>query len=177
MRTKTRTSKPRRRSGPPGTISDPRTLRNPYARPSRGSRRPLVETALCAVVDRTAERIEARMIVLGHTPLSWDNMARWSIIYACRYRSGRRDVELHEVDLIAVSRADALTRLPQCVVGFDVERVEVFGCRGPLTRVEVAEIRAANEALDAERRQLGIYGPCEMGGPRDRAVQEWLQEP
>jgi hypothetical protein len=169
MPTKTRTS--RRRTAAPGRIGDPRTIRNPYARVRGGSRRPVAPTDLCAVLDRTAERYEPRMIVLGSEPLAWDNMARWSILYRCRYGSGHEGRELHARDVITATRTGAIEALQRLLVGCNVERVELFVVRPPLTRAQVEEINAWNEDLEAERRRAGIYG---QGEPRQAAIERWL---
>ena len=164
------TSAPAKRKTPRRVSGDPSTLRNPHARPRRGSLRPTVETALCAVVDRTAERLWAGLVILAEEPLSWDNMARWSIVYRCCYGSGHEDAELHERDIIGASRAGVIERLQRRLVGFDVRTLEICAVQAPLRRDQVAAVHAANEQLDAERRRLGIYGE----EPERAAVEKWL---
>ena len=176
MPTRTRTSRSfhrsSRRSAAPGRIGDASTIRNPYARVRGGSRRPAVATDLCEVIDRTAEGIEPRLVFFGCHSMSWDNMARWSIRYACRYHCGRRDMELHERDLISATRTGAIDSLRHGLIGFGVESVEIFAIRPPLTRDQVAAVAVANDELDLERRRLGIYGE---GEPRQKAIERWLR--
>ncbi len=169
---KTKIAHRRHRSARPlrGSMTDCSTLKNPHARP-RAVRRTPKETTLCQVIDRTAERIEPRMVVLSSLPFLWDNMARWSILYACRYRSGYRDMQLHEYETIAATRAGAIESLQKRLVGFAVAAVEIFEVRPPLTRDQVAEIQTANEELDQERQRLGIYGEGEQ---RENAIKAWL---
>jgi hypothetical protein len=157
----------------PGTISDPTTLRNPHARPRRGSHRPVIETALCGVVDRCGERLEPRMTILSEDPLGWDNMAKWSILYRCRYRSGHEDRELHELDIVAAGPAGALERLQRRLIGFDVDVLEIFALRPPLSREQVALVQRSNDQLDIERHRLGIYGDGEQ---RQQAIEQWLRK-
>ena len=176
MPTKTKTTKPGRtgtRSAAPGRIGDPATRRNEYARPRRGSRRPGVAAHLPLVMDRTAEGIEPRMVVLGGHPLFWDNMARWSITYRCRYNSGHADQESHVRDVIAATRPGAIEQLQRRLVGCGVEVIELLAVRPPLSREEVTAVREANEALAAERTRLGI---CGEGPERERAIERWLQD-
>jgi hypothetical protein len=160
------------RKPPRSQGGDASTLRNPHARPRRGSLRPVVETALCMVVDRTAERLDAGLVIRVEEPLSWDNMARWSILYRCRYGTGHAGQELHERDFIGSSRAGVIERLQRRMIGFGVETLEIFAVRGPLTREQVAVVHAANEQLEIERRRLGIYGD---GPPRAAAIEKWLK--
>lgn len=154
-----------------GTMSDASKLRNPNARPRRGNLRPMAETALCEVIDRTAEGIDPRMLILADGELGWDNMARWSILYRCIYRSCHEDGELHQRDFIAASRAGAIQKLQRRMVGFGVATVELFTVRPPLARDQVAAVRQANEDLSVERRRLGIYGD---GPEREKRIEQWL---
>jgi hypothetical protein len=57
------------------------------------------------------------------------------------------------------------------MVGFDVETLEIFAVRAPLTQDQVAAVHAANEQVDADRRRMGIYGE---EPERAAAVEKWL---
>jgi hypothetical protein len=121
-------------------------------------------------VDRTAERLWAGLTILAEDSLGWGNMARWSIVYRCRYGGSREDVALHERDIIGSSRAGAIERLQRRMVGFAVQSLEIFEVRAPLTRDQVVAVHEANEQLDAERRRLGIFG----GPGTEKNYYDWL---
>jgi len=73
--------------------------------------------------------------------------------------------------VIAATRSGAIDGLRRALVGFGVERVELFAVRPPLTREQVAAVHAANDEMDQMKRAAGIYGE---GTARERAIEEWL---
>jgi len=152
-------------------LGDPGTLRNPHARPRCGSRRPMAEVHLAVVEDHTAAGYEPRLLVLVSEPLLWDNMARWSIVYRCRYGSGHEDAELHDRDFVAAARDGAIEQLRRRMVGFDVSVIELYAVRAPLTGAEREAVHAANEWLELQRRAVGILGD---GPLRARSIEAWL---
>ncbi len=157
MPTKTRT-KPRHRPARPlrGSMTDCTTLRNPYARPRRIWRRPGV-TNLPPVVERPEEYAMVRILHERGELLAWDNMAVWELTYRCLYYDGREDVEVDVRQVIAATRAKAITILQQLLVGFGVAQIVLYHVRPPLTREQVADINAVNAELELERKRAG-YG-------------------
>lgn len=174
MPTKTKKSETSRRLR--GTMTDASRLRNPHARPRRINARPIIDMDVpIRVLDRTAERLEPRLLLLTAEPIfTSPKCGRHSITYRCRYHHWAADRELHERDIYADSPAAAVEKLCERMIGFNVSVLEIFAVRPPLTRDQVAEIRAANEDLDADRRRLGI---CGDGPQREKAIEEWLRVP
>lgn len=172
MRTRSRTTKSKKARRGARALGDVTTLRNPHARPRRGRRAP-AEVYLAAVVDRTSERYEPRLLVQGGESLSWDNMARWSLVYRCRYGSGDEDRDMHERDFVAAGRDGAIAQLQRRLMGFNVTAVEIHAVRAPLTAEQREAVHAANEWLELERRRVGIVG---QGPIRVAAIDEWLRK-
>lgn len=173
MPMKTRSAKPHPVHRLRGTMTNASKLRNPYAKGRRiPSRRSPKDPDPIAIVDRTAEHLEPPLLVLAREPmLSGDRWGKHTILYRCRYHGGREDAELHEREIYAATAAAALQGLQRGMIGFYVTAVEIYAIRPPLTREQVAEIQAANEALDQERQRLGIYGEGEQ---RQKAIEQWL---
>jgi hypothetical protein len=171
MPMKTKSKKPPRRLR--GSMTDASRLRNPYARPRRICSWSVIDNSVpIRVVDRRAERLEPLLLLLTSEPMvTGPRCGRHSIIYRCRYRHWAADRELHERDVYADSPAAAIERLRQRMIGFNVSAIEIFAIRPPLTREQVVDIKAANAAMDAERRQLGI---CGDGEPWQKAIEAWL---
>ena len=79
-------------------------------------------------------------------PLGWDNIAAWRLAFKRHYANGELG-DLREQTFIAATSAAALAQLQQVHVGCGVAELWVYRIDSPLTRDEVAAIKAANAEL------------------------------